>query len=68
MRWFRLIMGVFIGIQAIELHQILPGIFSLFFIYQSLANVGCCGSQSCSTNIEDSKKTTNENVVFEEIK
>ena len=68
MRWFRLIMGVFIGIQAIELHQILPGLFSLFFLYQSLANVGCCGMNGCETDSRFTKISTDREVEYEEVK
>jgi hypothetical protein len=68
MRWLRLGLGIFIGIQAIQMHHPISGFIAAFFIFQSLTNTGCCGS-SCNTNYV---KTTNANKIeeieYEEVK
>ena len=43
MRWLRLSLGVFIGVQAFQTHDLLSGAIALFFLFQAVTNTGCCG-------------------------
>ena len=69
MRWLRLILGGFIAAQAIQNHDLIPGLISAFFLYQAITNSGCCGANGCTAtptkNTEDIKV---KDIEFEEIK
>ena len=67
MRWFRLIVGIIIGVQAIQMHHPLAGFIAAFFIFQALSNTGCCGANQCSAPTHNSNKQNIEDVEFEEI-
>jgi len=68
MRWLRLGLGVFIAIQAIQIHDTLSGFISAFFLFQAVTNTGCCGSRGCAMPITKNKSGEIEDVEFEEIK
>ncbi len=68
MRWLRLILGVFIAIQAIENHDTLSGFIAAFFLYQAVTNTGCCGVNNCAVPTKANEKQEIEDVAFEEIK
>lgn len=68
MRILRLGVGIFLAIEAIKSQDLFSGLIAGFFLFQSLTNTGCCGSQGCSTNISDSNSGKIEDVEFEEIK
>lgn len=67
MRWLRLGLAIFIGIQAIELHDPLAGMIAAFFLVQVITNTGCCGPAGCA--VPSSRKTEPhaEAVDYEEI-
>ena len=65
-RWVRLVFGIFIGIQAIQTHDIISGLLAGFFLYQAVTNTGCCGVSACAVSVSKPNKT--EDVEFEEIK
>ena len=67
MRWLRLGLGIFIAIQAVQMHDTFSGFIAAFFLFQSVTNTGCCGTKGCSVpkSIESNNKTTE--VEFEEI-
>ncbi len=52
MRWLRLGVGIFIGIQAIQMHHPISGFIAAFFLFQALTNTGCCGVNNCSVPAE----------------
>lgn len=66
MRVLRLVMGVFIMIQAIMAQQwmiaALGGLFSLL----PLINIGCCGVSTCGISAVKSNEK-NEDVTYEEV-
>ena len=67
MRLVRLALGIVAGIQAIEFHDTLLGFLSVFLLFQSLTNTGCCGSAGCA--VPRSKKVEkDQEIQFEEIK
>lgn len=48
MRWMRLVIGIYLLIEAIRDKDPLLGIFSAFFLFQAIANRGCNGTAECS--------------------
>ncbi len=68
MRWLRLVLGIIIAIQAIQMREALSGFIAAFFLFQAIANVGCCGVNNCA--VPDSNKRTNgiEDIEFSEVK
>lgn len=69
MRWLRLILGLYMGVQAIMLHDAFSGVFSAFFLFQSLTNTGCCGAGGCAVPMSSSRKMNKtEETEFEEVK
>ena len=68
MRWVRLAIGVFIGIQSIRMHDGVGGMFAAFFLFQAAANTGCCGASCASTPPSGNSKSSSDEVMFEEVK
>lgn len=68
MRVFRLGLGIFIAIQAVKMHDAFSGLIAAFFLFQSVTNTGCCGSQGCSTTASINNSDKIEDIEFEEIK
>jgi hypothetical protein len=66
MRWLRLILGIYVGVQAILLTDALAGLISVFFLYQAITNTGCFGAASCAVPTSRPSGKTEE-VTFEEI-
>ncbi len=68
MRFLRLGVGIFIGIQAVLYHDVLSGLIASVFLLQAATNTGCCGSSGCTTNTNYKSKNTIQEVEFEEVK
>lgn len=68
MRWFRLGLGVFIAIQAIQTQDVLVGLISAFLLFQAIANVGCCGAGYATTSKAKGNPEEIEKIEFEEVK
>ena len=68
MRWLRLVLGIYIAVQAFTTHDSMLGFFSAFFLFQALSNTGCCGVQGCAVPLSKKEITKTEEVEFEEIK
>lgn len=68
MRFVRLGLGVYIGMQAFETQSILSGLLAAFLLYQVVTNTGCCGANGCAIPTKKSNTDTVEDVEFEEIK
>ncbi len=69
MRWLRLGLGLFMGFQAIQVHDPFAGFISLFFLYQAATNTGCCGVGGCAVPVSSAAKLDKiEEVEYEEIK
>ena len=66
MRVLRLMLGVYIGIQAILLADTLSGMISIFFLYQAVTNTGCCGVRGCAVPTQEQGQSTQE-VTFQEV-
>lgn len=67
MRWLRLALGIIAGIQAIQFHDTLLGFLSVFLLFQSLTNTGCCGAGGCAVP-RSPKIEKHQEIEFEEIK
>jgi hypothetical protein len=67
MRFVRLTLGVYIGIQAFETQSILSGLLAVFLLYQLVTNTGCCGANGCAIPTNKSNTDTTEDIKFEEI-
>ncbi|MBS1935459.1 MAG: hypothetical protein JST96_15770 [Bacteroidetes bacterium] len=65
-RILRLVLGIFIGVNAIMIHDMLSGLLSGIFLFQAFTNTGCCCAGSCA--IPPSKNKQEKEPVFEEIK
>jgi hypothetical protein len=63
MRFVRLALGTYIGIQAYQTQSILSALLAGFFIIPSHNKFGCCGTNDCSVP----KKKKIEDVEDEEI-
>ncbi len=69
MRFIRLLLGIMIIIQSINHKDYLFAFVGLLFAGMALANIGCCGTGGCSTNIYSNKKNTNsiKETTYEEV-
>jgi len=56
MRFVRLAMGLFIGVNAIIMHDGLSGLLSGIFLFQAFTNSGCCGASSCAIPMSRNKQ------------
>lgn len=68
MRILRLVLGIYIAVQAVETLSFLSGFVAAFFIFQAVTNTGCCGSNGCTVPTNKSNSDTIEDVEYEEIK
>jgi hypothetical protein len=68
MRLLRLGLGIYIAVQALETQSIFSGVVAIFFIFQSVTNTACCGSNDCAVPTKKKHSDTREKVKFEEIK
>ncbi len=71
MRWLRLGLGIFLAIQAFEMHDTFSGFIAAFFLFQAITNTGCCGSKSCTTTSSPTDATHTQDIIddikYEEI-
>ena len=69
MRWLRLVLGGFIAVQAIQQHDLAPGLIGAFFLYQAITNTGCCGANGCAVAPTKNKEHIKcKDTEFEEVK
>jgi hypothetical protein len=67
MRFVRLGLGVYIGIQAYQTQSIISSLLAAFLLYQVITNTGCCGTNGCAIPTKKNNTDTTEDVEFEEI-
>jgi hypothetical protein len=67
MRFIRLGLGVYIGIQAFETQSVLSGLLAAFLLYQVVTNTGCCAANGCAKPTNKNNGDTIEDVEYEEI-
>lgn len=69
MRWLRLIGGLFFGIGAVVNYDLPVLLISILLIVQAVFNWGCCGVNSCNTNLTKKQNTeSTQEIDFEEVK
>ncbi len=68
MRIIRLGAGLFLAVQAVQLHEVIAGFISTILLFQAFTNTGCCGVSGCA--VPKTKKTLSptEEVEYEEVK
>ena len=64
MRGLRLALGMIILVQAFIQRDFLIGLLSGFLLFTAVANIGCCGANSCGTNLKNQDK---KNLPYEEL-
>jgi hypothetical protein len=62
-----LALSIIIIVQAIQIHDVLFGVFGSFFLYQALTNTGCCGVNGCVPDVNKNMHPTEE-IEFTEVK
>lgn len=67
MRWLRLALGLFIGVQAFQLHDTLSGFIAAFLLFQVITNTGCCGASGCSVPAPGNNQKHLDEVEYEEV-
>lgn len=67
MRWLRLGLGIFIGVQAIQFQDAFSGFIAVFFLFQAVTNTGCCGSSGCTMPQTPATSTDLETVDYVEV-
>lgn len=67
MRFVRLALGVYIGIQAYQTQSILSALLAAFLLYQVITNTGCCGANGCAVPLKEKNNDTVQDVEYEEI-
>lgn len=68
MRWLRLVIGAYVLVHAVIMHDNMLGFFGAFFLFQAITNTGCCRTQSCAVLMTKKNSSKTEEVEFEEIK
>ena len=67
MRFLRLGLGLAITIQAAMAGDFTMGVIGLLFTAMPVFNIGCCGSNSCSTPVKKNVPTTSKETSYEEV-
>ncbi|MFN8360668.1 MAG: hypothetical protein U0264_12205 [Candidatus Kapaibacterium sp.] len=67
MRWLRLGLGIFIGVQAIQMHDTFSGFIAVFFLFQAVTNTGCCGTSSCAVPQAPANTNDLDMIDYEEV-
>ena len=66
MRFIRLVLGIFIIVQAVIAKDIPIGLLGILFTAMPLLNIGCCSAGGCSVPTKKSTENIKE-VSYEEI-
>jgi len=66
-RWIRLGLGLFISVQAIQLHDTIAGLVAAWFLFQAVTNTGCCGASGCSSPVVKTSENDSDTVEYNEV-
>ncbi len=66
-RWIRLAAGIFLGVQSVQMHDIIPGFVAAILLFQAFTNTGCCGVSGCAVPVSVKKSTDIQEVEYEEV-
>jgi hypothetical protein len=67
-RWLRLGLGLFVGYQALVLHDAFAGIIAALFLFQAFTNTGCYGAGGCTVAERKTDAVDVDQVAYEEVK
>ncbi len=67
-RWIRLAAGIYLAVQAVQIHDTIAGFLSFIFLFQAITNTGCCGVSGCAVPRDGKNTGTTEVVEYEEVK
>ena len=65
MRAFRLVLGLALLVQGVVAKDMFAIIIGVVFGGMAIARIGCCGTNSCATNITRNDKT--KTIAYEEV-
>jgi hypothetical protein len=68
MRVIRLGAGIFLAIQAVQMHDSIAGFISAILLFQAITNTGCCGASGCAVPAVTKNSDATQEVEYEEIK
>jgi len=69
MRVIRLAAGIFLAVQAVQMHDTIAGFISAILLFQAFTNTGCCGVSGCAVPATTKKKSdATQEVEYEEVK
>ncbi len=67
MRFLRLGLGLAITIQAAMAGDFTMGVIGILFTAMPVFNLGCCGTNGCSTPVKKNVSTTSKETSYEEV-
>lgn len=68
MRVIRLAAGIFLAVQAVQMHDTIAGFISAILLFQAFTNTGCCGVSGCAVPATTKNSDTTQEVEYEEVK
>lgn len=68
MRIIRLAAGIFLAVQAVQMHDAIAGFISAILLFQAFTNTGCCGVSGCAVPVTGKKSNPIQEVEYEEVK
>lgn len=67
-RVLRIVIGIAFAVTAITNHDGFMAFAAVFFLFQGITNIGCCGAAGCTTNYNRKASDNIEDTEFEEVK
>jgi hypothetical protein len=67
MRVIRLVLGIFIMVQAVVVKDWTMGLLGIFFTALPVLNIGCCGAGGCATPPKKNAATNTKDITYEEV-
>ena len=67
MRVIRLVLGIFIIVQAAMVKDWTMGLLGVFFTALPVLNIGCCGAGGCATPPKKNVETNTKEITYEEV-
>jgi Na+-translocating ferredoxin:NAD+ oxidoreductase RNF subunit RnfB len=68
MRVIRLVAGIFLAVQAMQMHDTIAGFISAILLFQAFTNTGCCGVSGCAVPASTKNSDESQEVDYVEIK
>ena len=68
MRVIRVAAGIFLAVQAVQMHDTIAGFISAILLFQAFTNTGCCGVSGCVVPATTKNYDPTQEVEYEEVK